>query len=117
MAKKGTTPKTEKIEPLVEDLPLVEELEAPVEEVAPAPAKTESKSGFKAGLEHKPDPDTSPLGLEDFINASYMAMTNTMPLDIEVKHFMRSVEVIGFSRSDIHLEIRKSGAYQALHSL
>ena len=117
MAKKGTTPKTEKKAPLVEDLPLVEKLEAPVKEVAPAPAKKESKSAFKAGLEHKPDPDTSPLGLEDFINASFMSMTNVMPLDVQMKHFIHSIEVIGFTRADMHLEIRKSGAYQALHSL
>ena len=117
MAKKGTTPKTEKKAPLVEDLPLVEKLEAPVKEVAPAPAKKESKAEFPIGIEHNPDPETSALPLPDFITASFMAMTHVMPSEAHMKHFIRYVEVIGFSRNDIHIEIRKSGAYQTHYPL
>lgn len=98
----------------------VEEKAAPKEEVkksAPKAKAAPKAPAMKVGLDHLPDPDLSPLELGEFITASYQAMLGRDPLDIEMTHHMKTVELHKRPRGDIHTDVRKGGEYQGRHAL
>lgn len=108
-------PKAKKSEEKAEEAP-VEEKAAPKEEVKKAAPKAKAPA-MKVGLEHLPDPDLSPLELNEFITASYHAMLGRDPHDLEREHHLKTVERHKRPRADIHIDIRKGGEYQGRHAL
>jgi len=88
------------------------------EKKAPAKAKkAPAKPKMLVGLEHLPCPDMSTEELPAFITLSYHAMLGRDPLEVEMAHHLRTVERHKRPRTDIHIDIRKSGEYQGRHPL
>ena len=109
---------TKKKAPKAAKEPKEEVVEVPKEEVKEEVKKAApKKAAMKVGLEHLPDPDLDPMQLAEFITASYHAMLGRDPLDVEMTHHLRTVEIHKRPRADIHTDVRKGGEYQGRHAL